>query len=396
MPTPSMALPCAPPPPRPWVAAWITALLTVAAGTVLLWLGSGRIGRDPGTDWSVVATLLLRDAAMQDPPRAPVIAAGLLLNQATEVGWALLFFVGLRRWTGRWSGPQLLLAWWPWAGATATVEWLLLMPLLPFAQPVFTLEHPLWMGWMVHAVSTALYPLFPWIRDRREGRRPIPSTRFARGWLGLFVAGTVALAALAAAARLDREWPHLGDREEADRTWMRRLGAHHAQGLQLARLAEERAASPRLRALSRLMAANQQADLQAFARFWRSWWDGPPDFVCTPSELAAMPGWLSAAELERLRNLRGEAFDRAFVPLMTRHHQGAVAMADQGWRQAGDLRLRLAAHAIRHAQRGEIALMHGATAFPAVAVALAWRAMVDPAGEHPMDRREHALPTGQP
>jgi hypothetical protein len=49
------------------------------------------------------------------------------------------------------------------------------------------------------------------------------------------------------------------------------------------------------------------------------------------------------------------SFDRHFIDLMTRHHMGAVAMADLQLRQGSDLRLRMMAHAIRHGQQGEIA-----------------------------------------
>jgi hypothetical protein len=45
-------------------------------------------------------------------------------------------------------------------------------------------------------------------------------------------------------------------------------------------------------------------------------------------------------------------------------------MADQQWRSRGDLRLRIMAHAIRHEQQGQIALMEGAEGFAAVATAI--------------------------
>jgi uncharacterized protein (DUF305 family) len=54
---------------------------------------------------------------------------------------------------------------------------------------------------------------------------------------------------------------------------------------------------------------------------------------------------------------------------MSKHHAGAVRMADQMWHSRGDLRLRVMAHAIRHEQQGEIALMHGTSGIAAVAAA---------------------------
>jgi len=44
---------------------------------------------------------------------------------------------------------------------------------------------------------------------------------------------------------------------------------------------------------------------------------------------------------------------------MSFHHAGAIAMAEEAMLEAGDPRLRIMSHAIRHAQRGEIDLMRG-------------------------------------
>jgi uncharacterized protein (DUF305 family) len=41
---------------------------------------------------------------------------------------------------------------------------------------------------------------------------------------------------------------------------------------------------------------------------------------------AEMPGMLTVAQLDQLDRARGDAFDRLFLTLMIRHHQGAVAM----------------------------------------------------------------------
>ncbi len=51
---------------------------------------------------------------------------------------------------------------------------------------------------------------------------------------------------------------------------------------------------------------------------------------------------------------------------MTEHRMGAVKMADAELRSAGDLRLRIMPHAIRHKQQGEIGLIHGVWGVAAV------------------------------
>jgi hypothetical protein len=82
-----------------------------------------------------------------------------------------------------------------------------------------------------------------------------------------------------------------------------------------------------------------------------------------------MPGLLDPADFVKLRSTEASSFDRFFVDLMTRHHKGAVAMADAELRRGSDPRLRIMAHAIRHEQQGEIALMHGVDGGQAVSLA---------------------------
>jgi uncharacterized protein (DUF305 family) len=90
--------------------------------------------------------------------------------------------------------------------------------------------------------------------------------------------------------------------------------------------------------------------------------------LCTTEERAAMPGFLEQSQIATLQAADGREFDATFVKLMSIHHAGAVAMADKELRQGSDFRLRLMAHAIRHEQQGEIALMQGVKGLDAVAL----------------------------
>src|SRR3954465_6107128 len=91
--------------------------------------------------------------------------------------------------------------------------------------------------------------------------------------------------------------------------------------------------------------------------------------ICSAQERTSMPGLLDPAEVVRLRSSEAPGFDPLFLDLMTRHHKGAVAMADAQLRDGSDPRLRIMAHAIRHEQQGEIALMHGVSGGDAVSAA---------------------------
>ena len=72
------------------------------------------------------------------------------------------------------------------------------------------------------------------------------------------------------------------------------MAAHHAQGVELAGLAAARAQDPHLRALARLMVANQAGEIAAFEQWWRSWF-GAPLPPATAEDHAAMPGMVPAA-----------------------------------------------------------------------------------------------------
>ena len=79
-----------------------------------------------------------------------------------------------------------------------------------------------------------------------------------------------------------------------------------------------------------------------------------------------MPGYLTSAQMADARNAVDGEFDAVFIRLMSLHHAGAVQMADKQWHSSGDPRRRLMAHAIRHEQQGEIALMNNVTGIEAV------------------------------
>lgn len=252
-----------------------------------------------------------------------------------------------------------------WALLTSSLEWLFLVPVLPFWQPIFTLEQPYWIGFLVHLSSASMYPLFPWLRDWMAGMRPLQHQRFTAIWSSLALLGVISLGTLALFGWLGRELPWMGRDAAFDQSYMRRMSAHHEQGIVLARLAAERASDPHLQALARLMAAAQQGENAVFAQWWQSWF-GSLSQVCSPSEEAQMPGMVHPDQLERLRRAEGSSFDTLFVDLMTQHHRGAIEMADEAVERANDIRLKLMSHAIRHEQRGEIALMHGSRGLSAV------------------------------
>lgn len=346
-----------------WLAAALLGVFSSSYSTLVSHLAAERLGRDAGVDWMSVAAIPLRDWAISAEPTTAAIVTGIAFHQWADFSWALFFFGMLGRWTGQLRPWTLAAVALPWAAATSSLEWFALVPLFPFWQPIFPLQQPLWIGFVVHLSSAIVYPLFPYLRFGRA--LPARARRFVSIWAAGLISIAFVLGAASVLAGRDVELRWLGKDPAVDQTFIRHMSTHHRQGVELAALGAERASDRHLQALSRLMAASQSGEIRVMGNWWRRWF-GPGMEVCSASETAAMPGYLTEARLDRVRHASRSEFDTLFVEAMTIHHRGAAAMADAELRDGSDIRLRTLAHAIRHAQQGEIALMNGATGIRAV------------------------------
>ncbi|MGJ4942041.1 DUF305 domain-containing protein [Bradyrhizobium sp. HKCCYLS1011] len=352
-----------------WIAAAKLGLVSSTFSTLVSQLAAARIGRDAAVDWMTVAAIPLCDGVITAEPSWGAIAGGIAFHQWADFSWALVFFGLFGRWTAELRPLTIFAVAMPWAIFTSATEWLLLVPLFPFFQPIFTLQQPYWIGLLVHASSAAMYPLFAWLRFPLGAAPRSPEVRFAKAWA---LGGLAVVAMLGAVAGLDaagREFPWFGTDRVADQDYIRHMTTHHRQGIVLAQLGIERARDPSLQSLARLMVASQAGENRIFDNWWQSWFGTlMPD--CSAQERADMPGYLTQAQMQEAHTTAPEQFDAVFIRLMSLHHQGAVLMADQEWHSHGDLRLRIMAHAIRHEQQGEIALMHGVSGVEAVRAAI--------------------------
>jgi uncharacterized protein (DUF305 family) len=137
---------------------------------------------------------------------------------------------------------------------------------------------------------------------------------------------------------------------------------HHAQAIEMAALAPGRARRPQVAALADRIGASQrpeiavmQAWLAAQGRTSQTGHGGGHDqgHDGAAGAMGAM-GMASETDLRRLADARGEAFDQLFVRLMTRHHEGAVAMAERQARDGSDTQLLELAGSVIAEQGAEI------------------------------------------
>ncbi|MFC5835162.1 DUF305 domain-containing protein [Nonomuraea insulae] len=132
---------------------------------------------------------------------------------------------------------------------------------------------------------------------------------------------------------------------------------HHRQALEMTSLVEARTTTETVRSLARGITAAQTPEIKAMTG-WLTELGRRPPAGHTHDQQAAY-GMATQEELNALRAARAGAFDRLFLRLMTRHHEGAVKMAGEELAGGHDQRMRMMAKDVYQGQSIEIARMRG-------------------------------------
>jgi len=118
--------------------------------------------------------------------------------------------------------------------------------------------------------------------------------------------------------------PAAGPHAAADVRFATMMIPHHAQAVAMADLAPTRAKSPGVKSLAVAVEAAQGPEITEMTGWLRGW--GAPMAGGAMGGMG-MTGMMSATDMADLAKLTGTAFDRAWLTMMTTHHEGAVAMA---------------------------------------------------------------------
>lgn len=122
---------------------------------------------------------------------------------------------------------------------------------------------------------------------------------------------------------------------DADLDFVRLMIPHHTQAVEMSALAADRAQRPALKRLADRIRVGQAPEIAVL----RQWLVDHRQAPAAGHEHDAEMGMASAAELRELEAARGDAFDRLFVRLMVRHHQGAIKMAQAHTTEGADPRM---------------------------------------------------------
>jgi uncharacterized protein (DUF305 family) len=124
-----------------------------------------------------------------------------------------------------------------------------------------------------------------------------------------------------------------------DVAFMQGMIGHHAQALFMTRLVPSRSHAADVRTLAERIAVSQREEIALMRRWLAARAHQVPDttHLAQGHDMPGhrMPGMLTGDELRELAAARGDAFDRLFLELMIRHHEGALTMVSQLLRSPG-------------------------------------------------------------
>ncbi len=153
--------------------------------------------------------------------------------------------------------------------------------------------------------------------------------------------------------------PATGAKSAADIEFATGMIPHHAQAVQMAELARNQATDAKVKALAPKIKAAQGPEIARMSG-WLKGWGAPIPATAGGHEMSGMSnmgGMMSAQEMTDLGKASGSAFDRMWLQLMTRHHQGAVAMAKTELAAGTNPESKQLAQSIIDGQGAEIAQM---------------------------------------
>ena len=116
---------------------------------------------------------------------------------------------------------------------------------------------------------------------------------------------------------------------EADVKFMQGMIPHHAQALEMTALVAARSGRDAMRRLAQRIELSQEDEIAMMQEWLRARGQAVSamDAHHAPG-WEPMPGMLTKAELDRLAAARAVEFDRLFLELMIKHHQGALTMVE--------------------------------------------------------------------
>ncbi|MGM1060860.1 DUF305 domain-containing protein [Saccharothrix sp. Mg75] len=152
-----------------------------------------------------------------------------------------------------------------------------------------------------------------------------------------------------------------GEHNDADITFAQGMIPHHQGALEMSKLAEGRTSNAKVLDLASRIEKAQDPEIKTMTDWLKAWGAEAPstgmpgmDHGSTP-----MPGMMSQAEMDMLKQAKDADFDKMFLEMMIKHHQGAIEMAQTELQQGSNADAKKLAQQIIDSQQAEITEMQG-------------------------------------
>lgn len=145
---------------------------------------------------------------------------------------------------------------------------------------------------------------------------------------------------------------------DADVAFAQGMIPHHEQAVEMAKLADQRAESPKVKDLAGRIEAAQGPEISTM-RGWLDDWAKPIEPSGGAMGGMGGMGMMSEQDMGALAASSGTAFDQMFLTMMRAHHEGAVTMANDELTKGTFPDAKKLAQSIVTAQRAEIEEMNG-------------------------------------
>lgn len=146
-----------------------------------------------------------------------------------------------------------------------------------------------------------------------------------------------------------------------DVTFAQGMVPHHQQALDMAKLVPSRSTNPKVLDLAKKIEGAQDPEIKTMNEWLKAW--GAPASTSMPgmdhSGHGSGSGMMSDADMKMLEQAKGAAFDKMWLEMMIKHHEGAVAMAQTELQKGSNADAKKLAQEIIDAQQKEITEMQG-------------------------------------
>jgi len=166
-----------------------------------------------------------------------------------------------------------------------------------------------------------------------------------------------------------------GPHNQADVAFATGMIPHHGQAITMAQMALSTSTNPKVKDLATAIKAAQDPEIQAMSGWLTGWAQPVPaatgghdmsqmgsttSSTSGSSTMGGMGGMMTDQEMEQLSKATGAAFDRMWLQMMVKHHQGAVAMSQTELATGTNPDAKQLAQAIIDSQTKEITTMTAA------------------------------------